>query len=183
MTQNEKCKRQKDKRGIFKNNTFIFKNVPCGSEKRFVAKIIFFLVVCTWMPTHLIFSIFSWGEFFWATGYLFEYERVVLEDTPLFHVWGTIIGPNLWWNLKEQIWICELAFLKVTLSTILWSFRGLLGLFTYRTRANISRGLYIFYPIFKDHFFVFKEPFSENSVLMYSRAACNQERLTMARVR
>jgi hypothetical protein len=29
----------------------------------------------------------------------------------------------------------------------------------YRTRAIISRGLYIFYPIFKDHFFVFKEVF------------------------
>jgi hypothetical protein len=50
----------------------------------------------------------------------------------------------------------------------------------YRRRAIISHGLYIFYPIFKDHFFVFKEVFSENSVLMYglySRAACNQERL------
>jgi len=56
----------------------------------------------------------------------------------------------------------------------------------YRTRAIISRGLYIFYPISKDHFFVFKEVFSENSVLMYglySRAASNQERLMMARVR
>ncbi len=56
----------------------------------------------------------------------------------------------------------------------------------YCTRAIISRGLYIFYPISKDHFFVFKEVFSENSVLMYglySRAACNQERLMMARVR
>ena len=31
--------------------------------------------------------------------------------------------------------------------------------FIYRTRAIISRGLYIFYPIFKDHFFVFKEVF------------------------
>ena len=44
----------------------------------------------------------------------------------------------------------------------------------YRTRAIISRGLYIFYPISKDHFFVFKEVFSENSVFMYglySRAA------------
>ena len=44
----------------------------------------------------------------------------------------------------------------------------------YRTRAIISRGLYIFYHIFKDHFFVFKDVFSENSVLMYglySRAA------------
>jgi hypothetical protein len=53
-------------------------------------------------------------------------------------------------------------------------------------RAIISRGLYIFYPIFKDHFFVFKEVFSENSDLMYglySRAACNQEQLMMAGVR
>ena len=59
-------------------------------------------------------------------------------------------------------------------------------LFIYRTRAIISRGLYMFYPISKDHFFVFKEVFSENSVLMYglySRAASNQERLMMARVR
>ena len=46
--------------------------------------------------------------------------------------------------------------------------------YNYRTRAIISRGLYIFYPIFKDHFFVLKEVFSENSALMYglySRAA------------
>ena len=56
----------------------------------------------------------------------------------------------------------------------------------YCTRAIISRGLYIFYPISKDNFFVFKEVFSENSVLMYglySRAASNQEQLMMARVR
>ena len=56
----------------------------------------------------------------------------------------------------------------------------------HHTRAIISRGLYIFYPISKDHFFVFKEVFSENYVLMYglySRAASNQERLMMARVR
>jgi hypothetical protein len=55
----------------------------------------------------------------------------------------------------------------------------------YRTRAIISRGLYIFYPIFKDHFFDFKEFFPENSVLMYNlylRVASNQERLIMARV-
>ena len=37
---------------------------------------------------------------------------------------------------------------------------------TYRMRAIISRGLYIFYPISKDHFFVFKEVFSENFVLI-----------------
>ena len=59
-------------------------------------------------------------------------------------------------------------------------------IFLYRTRAIISRGLYVFYPISKDHFFVFKEVFSENSAPMYglySRAASNQERLMMARVR
>jgi hypothetical protein len=31
----------------------------------------------------------------------------------------------------------------------------------------ITRGLYIFHPIFEDLFFVFKEVFSENSLLMY----------------
>ena len=38
----------------------------------------------------------------------------------------------------------------------------------YHTHTIITRGLYIFYPIFEDNFFVFKEVFSENSVLMYS---------------
>ena len=32
--------------------------------------------------------------------------------------------------LEEQIWICELAFMQVTIFTILWSFIGLYGLFT-----------------------------------------------------
>ena len=48
--------------------------------------------------------------------------------------------------------------------------------------ATIS--LYIFYPIFKEHFFVFKEVFSESSVLMYglySRVASNQVQLMIAR--
>ena len=39
--------------------------------------------------------------------------------------------------------------------------------FYYRTRLIITQGLYIFYPIFEDLFFVFKEVFSQNSVLMY----------------
>ena len=37
----------------------------------------------------------------------------------------------------------------------------------------------MYYPIFEDHFCVFKEFFSENSVLMYgyySKVVCNQER-------
>ena len=40
---------------------------------------------------------------------------------------------------------------------------------TYHTRAIISPSLYIFYTIFEDHFFVFKEDFSENSVLVYGQ--------------
>ena len=39
--------------------------------------------------------------------------------------------------------------------------------FKYRTRAIISHGLFIFYPIFEDHFFVFKEIFEENFILLY----------------
>ena len=48
-----------------------------------------------------------------------------------------------------------------------------------------SHGLYIFYPIFEDHFSVFKEVFLENSVLMYglySRGVCNQERVIMKHI-
>ena len=59
---------------------------------------------------------------------------------------------------------------------VLLSIVTLLNKINYRTRAIISRGLYIFYPIFKDRFFVFNEVFSENSFLMYglySRAASN----------
>ena len=44
----------------------------------------------------------------------------------------------------------------------------------------ITSGLYIFYPIFENHFFVFKDVLSENVVLMYdqySKAVSNQERV------
>ena len=34
-------------------------------------------------------------------------------------------------------------------------------------RAIITRGLDIYYTIFEDHFFVFKQFFLENSVIMY----------------
>ena len=40
-------------------------------------------------------------------------------------------------------------------------------IFSYRMRAIITRGLYIFYPIFEVYFFVLKEVFWENSVLKY----------------
>ena len=38
-----------------------------------------------------------------------------------------------------------------------------------RTCAIITCSLYIFYPNFEDHFFFFKEVFSENYVLMYGQ--------------
>ena len=37
----------------------------------------------------------------------------------------------------------------------------------YHTLAIISRGVYIFCPIFEDHIFVFKAVFSENSVILH----------------
>ena len=37
----------------------------------------------------------------------------------------------------------------------------------YRTRAIITRGLYIFYPLFEGQKRFFKEVFSENSAFMY----------------
>ena len=50
----------------------------------------------------------------------------------------------------------------------------------YRTRAIISRGLYIFYPIFEDQFFVFKDVFMKILTLCM---ASIQERIIMARIR
>ena len=35
----------------------------------------------------------------------------------------------------------------------------------HRTRAIISRGLYVFYPIYEDHFFVLKDVFPENCMV------------------
>ena len=51
--------------------------------------------------------------------------------------------------------------------------------------AIIGPGVHIFYPIFQDHFFIFKDVFLENFDLMYGlylRAVYNQERVMMVRV-
>ena len=47
-------------------------------------------------------------------------------------------------------------------------------------RAIISRGLYIYYPIFEDHFFVFKV-FSEKIVLLYGLRAYSKLFTVMGR--
>ena len=94
---------------------------------------------------------------------------------------GFYINPKLWiyTELKVKNKLLNATTMASPESKIFNSLKNLQDLqvmLWYRTRAIMSRGLYIFYPIFKDHFFVFKEVFSENSVLMYglySRAACN----------
>ena len=57
----------------------------------------------------------------------------------------------------------KLIFEPYFLSILNWNFAGYTGSKSksskYRTRAIISRGLYIFYPISKDNFFIFKEVF------------------------
>ena len=52
--------------------------------------------------------------------------------------------------------------------------------YQYRTRAIISRGLYIFYPISKGHLCTVTFGLMYD---LYSRAASNQERPMMARLR
>ena len=83
--------------------------------------------------------------------------------------------------LSRSIQTQKRKLVKLTLFNCGWSSKVSKTLVNlsciYRKRPIISRGLYIFYPISQDHFFVFKEFFSENSVLMYglySRAASNQ---------
>ena len=47
-----------------------------------------------------------------------------------------------------------------------WQF-SCVNMISYRTRAITTRGFYIFYPIFADHFFVIKDVLSENFVFIY----------------
>ena len=35
-----------------------------------------------------------------ALGYLFGHKSVILDNSPLFHVWGTLLDPNLCWKSK-----------------------------------------------------------------------------------
>ena len=58
----------------------------------------------------------------------------------------------------------------------------LINCIDYRTRAIITRSLYTFYPLFEDHFFVFKEVFFEK-FCHYVWLNSIQERVVMARLR
>ena len=49
---------------------------------------------------NLFFATFSWDELFIAMGHLFGHKSVILDNSPLFLVWGTLLDPNLCWRSK-----------------------------------------------------------------------------------
>jgi hypothetical protein len=44
----------------------------------------------------------------------------------------------------------------------------------YRTHAIITLGLYIFYPIFEDHFFIFKEGY-DGACIVFAKMSCENK--------
>ena len=123
-------------------------------------------------------TLYGWHQWvIWKEPSWLQFMDRIQFDIKLFTIYWVRSLVDIPRNLIMVIWyvICRLK-ISIHEYFVLWD------IFKYRTRAIISRGLYIF----KDHFFVLKEVFKENYVLMYglySRAACNQERLMMARVR
>ena len=96
-----------------------------------------------------------------------------LKVLPMYIPFGTLHKLRQL-HKKSKVWMTKVV-LRYVRSNFCLLFKYLPK---YRTRAIISRGLYIFYPIFEFHIFVFKEVFSENSVLLYdhySRAFCDQK--------
>ena len=85
-------------------------------------------------------------------------ESLLMLTFPFLVFFVTLIfQPSLETNTLEKF---NLAYLQLAqLSQILFGVE--LITYYYRTRAIISHGLYILYPIFKDHFFVFKEVFQK----------------------
>jgi len=102
-------------RDIFKNDAFIVKNVPCGSEKFTAGK------SCNNQRCRRLFAMKNWFYVFFlyervfrATGYVFDYEGVVFENISLFHVWGTFMDSGLCWKSNfgsVNLLFCGLAFL------------------------------------------------------------------------
>ena len=115
--------------------------------------------------------------FLWVTGRAMELGRECLK------IWG-------YERVDEIIWVKTNQLQRIirTGRTGHWLNHGkehcLVGLkgkcigyfFSYRTRAIISRGLYIFYPIFKDHFFVLRRFFQK---ILSLCMACIQEWLVI----
>ena len=101
--------------GIVKNDTFMSKKVPQGHEKfvpeKSFKKQIFHSIL---VPTFLFFATFSWEEHFMAMGYLFRHKSVSLDNSPLFHVWGTLLDSKLCWKSKfgsVNLLCCKVGFL------------------------------------------------------------------------
>ena len=63
---------------------------------------------------NLFFATFSWDELFIAMGHLFGHKSVILDNSPLFQVWGTLLDPKLCWKSKfgsMNSLCCKLGFL------------------------------------------------------------------------
>ena len=93
-------------------------------------------------------------------------------DQSLRHLSNQLFLINVFFSIS--VLKCRLSWLNIKIKCVAtckilmeeWYTR-ILDKYGYRTRAIITRGLYIYYPLFENPLFVFKEVFSENSVVMY----------------
>ena len=67
------------------------------------------------------------------------------------------------WETQRASWLCKIIICSShhLKGNILTAYKN-----RYHTRAIITRGWYIFYPIFEDHFFVFKEFFFQKMLAL-----------------
>ena len=90
------------KRGVFKNDTFIVKNVPCGLEKFTTGK------SCNNQRCKCLIAMKNWcyvvffytNIFFEPWGTFLTIKVSFLKISLFFCVWGTLIDPNLCWKSK-----------------------------------------------------------------------------------
>ena len=70
-------------------------------------------------------------------------------------------------HILSELWLITLLWIVLVFLTQTLPLSFLALVCKYRTRAIITRGLYIFNPLFKGQKHFFMEIFSENSVFMY----------------
>jgi hypothetical protein len=100
----------------------------------------------------------QWGQNF-LDSHLILYSSRISRDILelLFHVCKYFASPVQKYFLQTYLRLQAAISIK----------HEIFKIHKYRRRAIISQDLYIFYPILENNFFVFKEVFKENSVLMY----------------
>ena len=128
-------------------------------EKNMIEKTCILKVLCEWwLP---IFLVQKPSLFFVATAKNRPANRK--QSLQIYHkVLGEKIGGS-----HKCVFLVPVHLKSFTISVLQFQQKKYRSPFRYCTRAIITRGLYIYYPIFEVNFFVFKEVFSENYVLMY----------------